>query len=217
MARTGTRSTSSRARPAASSSRSSGSSFEDAIYFASPAALNDWLAVNHDSKTEVFVGFYKKHTAKQTVTWSEAVDEALCWGWIDGQARSVDESRTARRFTPRAPKSHWSRVNVNKVTDLEAAGRMHDPGKAAFARRTEENTAQMSFEREARPLSDEFAARLAANADASKYFEGRPPGYRRQVCDWVMSAKRLETRERRLAELIETSAQDLVVKQFRRR
>jgi uncharacterized protein YdeI (YjbR/CyaY-like superfamily) len=166
------------------------SSFAEPIFFNSPSAFGDWLSANHDSKTEVFVGYHKKHTGRQVMSWSQAVDEALCWGWIDGQVKSVDANRTAQRFTPRAKTSHWSRINVDKVAMLEAAGRMCEPGKAAFARRTEENTAQMSFEREAAVLTDEFASKLAENVAASTYLNSRPPGYKRQVfhvCNFAVS------------------------------
>ncbi|KAK6087985.1 hypothetical protein SCUP234_01051 [Seiridium cupressi] len=185
-----------------------GSSWDEPIYFDSPSALGHWLSANHSSKTELFVGYYKKHTGRAALTWSNAVDEALCWGWIDGVRRRIDEDRMAQRFTPRAKKSHWSRINVEKMALLEAAGRVRDPGKAAFALRTEENTAQMSFERDL-ILSDDFAKRLAASKAAATYFQGRTPGYRRQVTHWIMSAKRPETQERRLEELIENCANSL--------
>ncbi|ORY68388.1 uncharacterized protein BCR38DRAFT_334522 [Pseudomassariella vexata] len=192
-------------------------SFANAIFFDSPSAFGTWLSQNHATATEVFVGYYKKHTGRQVMPWSQAVDEALCWGWIDGQVKSIDSNRTAQRFTPRKKKgSHWSRINVEKVAILEAAGRMRDPGRAAFALRTEENTAQTYFEREAKGLSEEFKVRLETDEGAAAYVEGRTPGYRRQVFDWIMSAKRPETRERRLVELIESSAQQLDVRQFRR-
>ncbi|KAK8075013.1 hypothetical protein PG997_009676 [Apiospora hydei] len=176
------------------------SSFEDPMFFESPSAFEDWLSHNHDTATEVFVGFYKKHSGKARMTWSESVDEALCWGWIDGHGK----------------RSHWSRVNVDKVAILEAAGRMREPGKAAFALRTDDNTAQMSFEREPLALDEGSAAKLAANVAASEYLNRAAPGYKRSAFNWVMSAKRAETRERRLADLIECSAQQLKVKQFRR-
>lgn len=192
------------------------SSFEDPMFFESPSAFEYWLSQNHDTASEVFVGFYKKHSGKVVMTWSEAVDEALCWGWIDGHCKSLDGERHVRRFTPRGKRSHWSRVNVDKVAALDAAGRMREPGKAAYALRTEGNTAQMSFERESLALDEDSAAKLAADAAASEYLEHAPPGYKRTVFDWVMSAKRPETRERRLAELVECSAQQLKVKQFRR-
>ncbi|KAJ7927538.1 hypothetical protein B0H13DRAFT_2554938 [Mycena leptocephala] len=128
-----------------------------------------------------------------------AVDEALCWGWIDGVKKSVDADRTMQRFTPRKAKSHWSKVNVAKVAALETAGRMQEPGRAAFALRTEENTGQMSFERDNIPLSAEFAARLAEASAAAEWHAEQPPGYRRTAEDWVMSAKQAATRERRFA------------------
>ncbi|KAK8016190.1 hypothetical protein PG993_014379 [Apiospora rasikravindrae] len=196
--------------------RSKTSSFEDPMFFESPSAFEGWLSQNHDTSTEVFVGFYKKHTGKSRMTWSESVDEALCWGWIDGHGKSLDGERHVKRFTPRGKRSHWSRVNVDKVAALEAAGRMREPGKAAFALRTDDNTAQMSFERELLALDEDSAAKLAANAAASEYLNHAAPSYKRTVFDWVMSAKRAETRERRLADLIECSAQQLKVRQFRR-
>jgi uncharacterized protein YdeI (YjbR/CyaY-like superfamily) len=122
----------------------------------------------------------------------------------------------AQRFTPRAKKSHWSRVNVDKMALLEAAGRVREPGKAAFTLRTEENTAQTSFERDL-VLTDGFAEHIAANKVAATYLDGRTPGYIRQVTHWVMSAKQLKTQERRLEELIVSSEQSLDVKQFRRK
>ncbi|KAJ7892739.1 hypothetical protein B0H14DRAFT_3427683 [Mycena olivaceomarginata] len=130
---------------------------DEPIYFSSPAALGSWLSKNHATKTELWA-----------LTWPLAVDEALCWGWIDGIKKRVDADRTMQRFTPRKAKSHWSAVNVAKVAVLEAAGRMQEPGRAAFALRTEENTGQTSFEsRDAVPLSREFTERLEESIDIS--------------------------------------------------
>ncbi|KAF7360393.1 Bacteriocin-protection protein [Mycena venus] len=181
-----------------------------------PAALGSWFKKNHAQKTELWVGYFKKHTGKQALSWPLAVDEALCWGWIDGVKKSVDADRTMQRFTPRKAKSHWSKVNVAKVAVLEAAGRMQEPGRAAFARRTEENTGQMSFERDAVPLSGEFAARLAEVSAAAEWHAKQPLGYRRTAEDWVMSAKQEATRERRLGVLIESAEQGLRVPPLRR-
>ncbi|KAH6654509.1 hypothetical protein BKA67DRAFT_281083 [Truncatella angustata] len=203
-------------RSVPASTTATGSTWADPIYFASPSALGNWLSVYHKSKKELFVGYYKKHTGRIDLTWSNAVDEALCWGWIDGVRRRVDDDRMAQRFTPRAKKSHWSRINVEKMALLEASGRVQEPGRAAFALRTEENTAQMSFEREL-VFSDEFLRRLSENKDAASYIEGRTPGYRRQVCHWVMSAKRMETQQKRFEELINCSLQSQDLKQFRRK
>ncbi|KAF8136004.1 hypothetical protein K438DRAFT_1882107 [Mycena galopus ATCC 62051] len=187
-----------------------------AIYFGSPAALGAWFSKNHSKKKELWVGYFKKHTGRQVLSFPLAVDEALCWGWIDGITKSVDADRIAKRFTPRKAKSHWSKVNVAKVAVLEAAGRMQEPGRAAFALRTEENTAQMSFEREAVPLSGEFAARLAEEPAAAEWHAKQAPGYRRTAEDWVMTAKQEATRERRLGVLIASATQGLRVPPLRR-
>jgi uncharacterized protein YdeI (YjbR/CyaY-like superfamily) len=197
-------------------SKSKKSPFECAVFFKSPAAFGSWLSKNHSTASEVYVGYYKKHTGRQVMTWSQAVDEALCWGWIDSQVKSLDCDRTAQRFTPRKKTSHWSRINVDKVKVLEAAGRMRKAGKAAYAMRTEENTARAQHERETLALSAKCMATLKRNVAAKAYVDGRSPGYRRQVFDWVMSAKQAETQERRLTELIASSAQGLDVRRFRR-
>ncbi|KAF7344586.1 Bacteriocin-protection protein [Mycena sanguinolenta] len=186
------------------------------IYFQSPAALSSWFTKNHAKKTELWVGYFKKHTGKQVLSWSLAVDEALCWGWIDGVKKSVDADRTIQRFTPRKAKSHWSKVNVAKVAELELGGRMQEPGRAAFALRTEENTGQMSFEREAVPLSGEFASMLADVPKAAEWHAKQPPGYRRSAEDWVMSAKQDVTRKKRLATLVDSATQGLRVPHLRR-
>ncbi|KAJ7266959.1 hypothetical protein B0H12DRAFT_1320929 [Mycena haematopus] len=186
------------------------------IYFDSPTALGSWFAKNHTTKTELWVGYFKKHTGRQVLSWSLAVDEALCWGWIDGVKKSVDADRTMQRFTPRKAKSHWSKVNVAKVALLESAGRMQEPGRAAFALRIEENTGQMSFERDAVPLSEKFAYMLSDLPAAAEWHAKQPHGYRRTAEDWVMSAKQEATRERRLGILIESAVQGLRVPPLRR-
>ncbi|KAK7044654.1 bacteriocin-protection protein [Favolaschia claudopus] len=186
------------------------------IYFESPADLASWFKKNHAKQTELWVGYYKKHTGRQNLTWPLAVDEALCVGWIDGVKKSVDADRTMQRFTPRTAKSHWSKVNVAKYQQLDTVGRIQEAGRAAFARRTEANTAQMSFEREAIPLSDAFAAKLKENPVAAEWHAKQPPGYRRSAEDWVMSAKQEATRERRMESLIESAADGLRVPHLRR-
>ena len=152
------------------------------------------------------------------MTWSEAVDEALCFGWIDGVRHSVDEISYRNRFTPRKPASTWSKVNIAKVEALEAAGKMTDAGRAAFARRTEANSGIYSFESERREeLPEPYAAALAADAAAQADFDARAPYYRRAVVHWITSAKREATRERRLAQLIESSRAGEDVSPLRRR
>ena len=150
------------------------------------------------------------------MSWSESVDEALCFGWIDGVRRGRDEESYTIRFTPRKPRSTWSKVNVAKVASASIAqGLMRPSGLAAFERRTDDNTGVYSFENQTE-LSPEYHARLRANKAATDYFDSRPPWYRRTAIHLVMSAKREETRERRLEQLIEDSAAGRDIKQLRR-
>jgi uncharacterized protein YdeI (YjbR/CyaY-like superfamily) len=177
------------------------------IYFSSPAAFRAWLAENHAKASEVVVGFHRKETGKPSLTWPESVDEALCFGWIDGIRRSVDATRYTIRFTPRKPTSNWSAVNVRKMAELEQAGRMTDAGRAALARRREDKTAIYTYENKPKDLSPEYDRQLRAKAAAARFWDAQPPGYRKSMCFWVMGAKREETRQKRLAELIGLCAQ----------
>jgi uncharacterized protein YdeI (YjbR/CyaY-like superfamily) len=186
------------------------------IFFASPQEFYDWLQEHHQTETEVYVGFYKTHTGKRGMTWSESVDQALCFGWIDGRANAIDENRYMQRFTPRRPGSNWSKINVEKVARLKEAGLMRPAGLAAFEQRSDAKTGVYSFEREDAELPPEFEQRLRENRAAAEYFDGRPPWYRRTATHWVISAKREETRLRRLAQLIEDSANGLDIKPLRR-
>jgi len=186
------------------------------IFFGSPQEFYDWLEEHHESADEVYVGFHKTHTGKRAMTWSESVDQALCFGWIDGRSNSIDEDRYMQRFTPRRPGSNWSKINVEKVAKLIEDGRMRPAGLAAFERRTDDKTGVYSFERGNRELPSEYEARLRANEAAADYFDSRPPWYRRTAIHLVMSAKREETRERRLRQLIEDSAAGRDIKQLRR-
>jgi uncharacterized protein YdeI (YjbR/CyaY-like superfamily) len=186
--------------------------------FETPALWRAWLEANHATAAEIEVGFRRKASGLPTMTWSEAVDEALCFGWIDGVRHSIDETTYCIRFTPRKPASTWSRVNIAKFEALEAAEKMTDAGRAAFARRTEANSGVYSFEGERRDaLPEPYAAVLAAHPDASADFAARPPWYRRAAVHWVTSAKREATRERRLAQLVECSAAGEEVPPLRRR
>jgi uncharacterized protein YdeI (YjbR/CyaY-like superfamily) len=187
----------------------------DPIFFESPQAFYDWLEEHHETESEVYVGFFKSHTGKRAMTWSESVDQALCFGWIDGKVNTIDADRYMQRFTPRKPGSNWSKINVEKVAQLKKAGLMRPAGLAAFERRSEGKTGVYSFENEAE-LAAEYEARLRANKAASEYFDSRPPWYRRTAIHLVMSAKREETRERRLSQLIEDSAAGRDIKQLRR-
>jgi uncharacterized protein YdeI (YjbR/CyaY-like superfamily) len=185
-------------------------------YFASAAAFGAWLADHHETETEVWVGYWKRHTGKPSLTWSEAVDEALCFGWIDGVLRRVDDERHVQRFTPRKPASNWSAVNVAKVAALREGGRMRPAGEAAFARRRDDRTGVYSFEQPEEPELDAAQrARFEADPAAWAFFQAQPPSYRRQASWWVISAKRPETRERRLATLIADSAAGERIKHLR--
>jgi uncharacterized protein YdeI (YjbR/CyaY-like superfamily) len=186
------------------------------IFFESPEGFYAWLEENHETADEVYVGFYKQHTGRRAMSWSESVDQALCFGWIDGRANRIDDDRYMQRFTPRRPGSNWSKVNVEKIAKLKEAGLMRPAGLAAFERRAEEKTGVYSFEREDAELPPEYQERLRANRAAAEYFGQKPPWYRRTATHWIVSAKREETRLRRLAQLIEDSAAGLDIKQLRR-
>ena len=181
-----------------------------ATYFESPDALRAWLDRHHDAKPELLLGFYKKRGQKTGITYPEALDEALAFGWIDGVRRGVDADRYTIRFTPRKPTSIWSAVNIKRVGELTAAGRMRESGLAAFARRTDDRSAIYAYEQ--RKQAELDASALAAFERvpaAKKFYDAQAPWYRRTTAHWVMSAKRTETRERRLAHLIECSRKQL--------
>ena len=176
------------------------------LFFRDAAAFRGWLARRHSSDVEVWLGFYKASAGKGGITYKESVDEALCFGWIDGVRKSLDAESYVQRFTPRRAKSYWSAVNTKRAHELIAAGRMHPAGRAAFDRRDAGATARYSFEREAAELSPADLARFRKNSKAWTYFESEAPWYRRVAVHWVVSAKREETRQRRLAALIADSA-----------
>jgi uncharacterized protein YdeI (YjbR/CyaY-like superfamily) len=176
-------------------------------FFATPAAFRAWLDANHGRETELLVGFYKKGSGKPSITWPESVDEALCYGWIDGVRRSLGDESYAIRFSPRKPSSIWSNVNIAKVKALLAAGRMTPAGVAAWERRDPERSGIYLFERNNPVAFDaEAERRFRRSRRAWTFFQAQPPGYRRLATHYVTSAKRSETRERRLAILIECSA-----------
>ncbi len=188
----------------------------DPRFFTGPDELYAWLEAHHEDEPEVWVGFYKKGTGKQTMTWSQAVDQAICFGWIDGVSRRIDDERYAQRFTPRRKGSVWSKVNVAKVERLTEAGRMCPPGLAAYAARSEEKTGIYSFERdEPAELPSEYDRRFTTAA--RKFFATQAPWYRRTATHWIVSAKREETRLKRLATLIDDSEHGRKVRQFDRR
>ena len=187
------------------------------LFFPTPAEFRAWLEENHGTETEILVGFYKKGSGRPSLTWPESVDEALCFGWIDGVRRSLGEIAYTIRFTPRKPTSIWSAINVAKVEALTKARRMRPAGLRAYRARTPGRTGVYSFERHrAAKLTKAQETRLRANRRASKFFDAQPPGYRAVATHWVISAKRPETRDRRLSQLIADSAAGRRIQQLAR-
>ena len=174
-------------------------------FFTSPKQFREWLERNHDSATELLVGFHKKSSGKKSITYAEALDEALCFGWIDGVRKNLNETSYTIRFTPRKSKSIWSLVNVKHVERLQKEGRMHPAGLKAYERRDPERTGIYSFENAPRELSPEYEKTFRQNKAAWKFFQEQPPGYKRLMIFRTMSAKKEETRLRRLKQLIEIS------------
>jgi uncharacterized protein YdeI (YjbR/CyaY-like superfamily) len=183
--------------------------------FRTPAALRAWLARNHARRTELVLRCFKKHAASRGVTYAQALDEALCFGWIDGIRRGVDDDSFSVRFTPRKPRSIWSRVNIAHVKRLTETGRMQQAGLKAFAARTEERTGVHSFERQT-ALTTAHARIFRANPAGWAYYQSQAPWYRRTTAHWIMSAKRDETRAKRLAILIACSARGTTIPQLTR-
>ena len=174
--------------------------------FKTPAAFRAWLKAHHETASFLLVRIAKAHVADGGITYAQALDEALCYGWIDGMMKRVDEDCYAQRFTPRKKDSSWSLVNIRRVGELSPAGRMHAAGLAAFERRDERKSALYSVEQRRARLAPSFARQLKANPAAGHYFDSQPPGYRRLAAWWVMSAKRADTRARRFATLLEDCA-----------
>jgi len=174
-------------------------------FFKTPEEFRAWLEKHHATKKELLVGFNKVGTGKPSITWPQSVDEALSFGWIDGVRRGIDADSYSIRFTPRKATSNWSAVNIKKVAELTKQGRMRPAGLAAFARRDETKSEVYSFERKAASFDEETLKNLRGNKKAFAFFEAQPPGYKKVMAHWVMSAKRPETRENRLGLLIDAS------------
>lgn len=171
--------------------------------FADAGAFREWLEHNHDSADAVFIGYYKKGVQKAAMTYPQGVEEALCYGWIDGITYRIDDELIATRFTPRRKGSNWSAVNIAKVAELTAAGRMQPAGLRVFEERDRRKDAIYSYERQPLELDNDLRARLAADAAAAARWEAETPSFRRTAAHWLASAKRPETRERRFGELVE--------------
>ena len=174
-------------------------------FFQSKTEFRDWLKRDHAEADELYVGFHKKASGIPSITYSEALDEALCFGWIDGVRKSADEFRYAIRFTPRKRDSRWSAVNIARARALIEAGRMHASGLKVFESRTQEKKIRYSDERKAAVLDPAYEKQLKANHKAWDYFQSKPPSYRQVAIFWIMDAKREETRMKRLLQLIQNS------------
>ena len=176
-----------------------------AVFFATPKDFRKWLGRNHQSESELLVGFYKVGTGKPSMTWSESVDEALCFGWIDGVRNTIDAESYCIRFTPRNPKSNWSAVNIKKVEELIRQGRMQPVGLDAFDKRKTDKSAIYNYENRPEILDNTLDTKFQKHRDAWKYFTSQAPSYQRTCIYWVMSAKQESTREARLEKLIRAS------------
>lgn len=187
------------------------------IFFGSPAEMRLWLEQNHASATELQVGYYKVGTGRPSLAWAQSVDEALCFGWIDGIRKSLGDESYTIRFTPRKPTSIWSKVNMDRVQTLTAEGRMTERGLAAFAARKENKTGVYSYEQRPDDLTEPYKGMLEKNPAARAFFESQPPSYKKAAIWWVISAKQEETRQSRIKKLIELSAKGQQIPQFIRR
>jgi uncharacterized protein YdeI (YjbR/CyaY-like superfamily) len=188
-----------------------------AIHFATPAGFRGWLEAHHASSTELLVVFLKRGSGKPSLTWPESVDEALCFGWIDGVRRRLDAERYTIRFTPRRPGSTWSAVNVRKYAALVRGGRMRPAGRRAYLARTARRSQRYSYEQRAEArLEPEQLRAFRRCREAWAWFEAQPPSYRRIAIYWVASAKRPETRARRFATLLADSGAGLRIGPLRR-
>jgi uncharacterized protein YdeI (YjbR/CyaY-like superfamily) len=183
-------------------------------HFITPADFRAWLTENHAQFTELFVGFHKKDSGKPSITYLEALDQALCFGWIDGVRKAVNATSYMVRFTPRKPKSYWSKVNTKRADELIKLGLMRPPGAKVFAARDQATTKRYSFERETAKLKPADTQQFKSNAKAWAFFQSQPPYYKRVCTWWIVSAKQDTTRQRRLQSLITTSAQHRRLDQF---
>jgi uncharacterized protein YdeI (YjbR/CyaY-like superfamily) len=175
-------------------------------YFKSPSEFRRWLEKNHATTQELWVGYYTKNSEQPSITWPESVDEALCFGWIDGIRKSVDDLRYTSRFTPRRRGSIWSAVNIKRAQELSDKGSMKPAGIAAFNARKENKSDLYSYEQRSASLDGSCEKRLKRNQAAWDFFYAQPPSYRKAIGWWIVSAKQEATRLKRLEKLIEESA-----------
>jgi uncharacterized protein YdeI (YjbR/CyaY-like superfamily) len=175
-------------------------------FFETPAHFRAWLQKHHRTADELWVGYWKKHTGRASITWQESVDEALCFGWIDGIRKSIDADSYANRFTPRRPGSFWSATNTKRAQELIRCKRMRAAGKKAFEARDAAWTAAHHAVRDNPRLDKAREAAFRAKRTAWEFFQAQPPGYRRLAIWWILSAKREETRTRRFDQLLAISS-----------
>jgi len=186
-------------------------------FFNSPPDFRNWLEIHHAAAQELWVGYYKKDSGRPSMTWPESVDEALCFGWIDGIRKSVDDTSYTIRFTPRKPRSIWSAVNIRRAQELANLGRMRPAGLKAFQARQENKSGVYSYEQRSHKLEGAYEEKLKKNKAAWDFFQAQPPSYRKAANWWVVSAKKEETRLKRLNKLIEDSAQGRTLPSFTRK
>lgn len=183
-------------------------------FFKSPSALRKWFASHHASRKELWVGFYKKNSGKASVTWPESVDAALCFGWIDGIRKSIDDESYMIRFTPRKTRSTWSSVNIKRANELVEEGLMQPAGIKAFEARQENRSGIYSYEQRTADLPDQYGKLLKKNSAAWRFFQAQTPSYKKAANWWVLSAKKEETRLKRLEKLIDDSSHCRTIPQF---
>lgn len=186
------------------------------IFFESAAHFRRWLEEHSSAAKELWVGYYKKGSGKPSLTWPESVDQALCFGWIDGIRKSVDDISYTIRFSPRRPRSVWSAVNIRRVEELTAKGLMQPAGLAAFEARRENRSGIYSYEQRSEQLPEPYAEKLRQNKAAWDFFQAQPASYRKAISWWIVSAKKEETRLRRLEQLVSDSSQNRTVPSFTR-
>jgi uncharacterized protein YdeI (YjbR/CyaY-like superfamily) len=177
----------------------------DPIYFKNQDEFREWLEKNHNKESEILVGYHKVKTNKSSMTWSQSVDQALCFGWIDGIRRSIDEEKYCIRFTPRKPGSNWSNINIKKVETLNDKGLMKKEGLESFNKRRKPDLGSYSYEHESQNLPENFEVKFKSNNKAWHFFTNQAPSYKKTLIRWIMSAKQENTKIARLNKLIKAS------------
>jgi uncharacterized protein YdeI (YjbR/CyaY-like superfamily) len=187
------------------------------LFFATPEDFRNWLGENHATASELWVGFYKRSSGRQSITWPQSVDEALCFGWIDGLRKSIDANSYQIHFTRRKPRSNWSAVNTRRIQELAREGRMHPAGIRAFTERAPQRSGVYAYEnRKSAVLSNAAEKQFRSNRPAWDFFQKQPASYRQTAIWWVVSTKRTETQKRRLETLIADSKAERRIGPLRR-